>query len=76
MSELIETNLDTVIVEDNPDCLKQLMALLSGFPRICLIGEAGDGKSAIELIQRSKPHLVFLDIHLPDMDGFQVLKHI
>jgi len=76
MNDLLETKLDTVIVEDHPDCLIQLKALLPGFPGICLIGEAGDGKSAIELIQRSKPHLVFLDIHLPDMDGFQVLKHI
>lgn len=49
---------------------------MSQIPRVQLAGEAIDGISAIELIGRCRPDLVFLDIHLPDMNGFQVLEKL
>jgi two-component system LytT family response regulator len=76
MSAQRQNNLKAVIVEDHPDSLKQLKVLLSQFPQIQLAGEANDGTSALELICRCRPDLVFLDIHLPDMNGFQVLEKL
>jgi len=76
MSSLRQNNLKAVIVEDHPDSLNQLKVLLSQFPQIQLAGEANDGASALELICRCRPDLVFLDIHLPDMNGFQVLEKL
>ena len=76
MSGPWQNNFNAVIVEDHPDSLKQLKVLLSQFPRVQLAGEASDGSSAIELICRCRPDLVFLDIHLPDMNGFQVLEKL
>ena len=38
-----------------------------------VVAECGDGKSAISLIKREKPDLVFLDIQMPEMDGFGVV---
>ncbi len=41
-----------------------------------VVGEAADGRSAIELIERSDPDVVLLDIGLPDIDGFAVARHL
>lgn len=76
MHDTTNNILKTLIVEDHPDSLNQLKSLLGQFREIHIIGEARDGKSAIELIRRCNPHLVLLDIQLPDMDGFDVLKSI
>jgi DNA-binding NarL/FixJ family response regulator len=41
-----------------------------------VVGEAGDGASALECFARLKPDLVLLDVHLPDMDGFEVARRL
>lgn len=41
-----------------------------------VIGEAYDGREAIQLINRLKPDIVFMDIQMPDLDGFQVLRSL
>ena len=67
----------TVIVEDEAPSrrlLKELLAAYTSF--IHLSGEAADGANAITLINSQKPDLVFLDIQLPDMLGFEVLKRL
>jgi two-component system, LytTR family, response regulator LytT len=66
----------TVIVEDNPDSLSRLKSMLKEISFIHVLGEAGDGVSAVRMINRLLPDLIFLDIHLPDMDGFDVLTSI
>lgn len=64
-----------LIVEDDPNGRDLLRALMMRFvDRFELIGEAEDGKQAIELIQTLKPDLVLLDIELPYLDGFDVLN--
>jgi len=47
-----------------------------GFHRdtITLLGQADTGKAAVDLIHLLRPDVLFLDIHLPDMTGFDVLK--
>ncbi len=64
----------TLIVDDEPLARDGLRMLLEPNPGFTVIGEAGTGAEAIELIQKEQPDLVFLDIQMPGMNGFDVLK--
>ena len=66
----------TLIVEDDPLARKRIETLLKQDPKIEIVGCCKDGEEAIAAISRQKPDLVFLDIQLPKMDGFEVLKTI
>lgn len=64
----------SVIVEDEQLASQYLLSLIEQHPNdFQNIGVADSGKSAIALINKLKPDLIFLDIHLPDMTGFDVL---
>ena len=65
-----------MVVDDEPLARKRLLALLRDEPDIEVVGEAGGGTSAAKLIPVLKPDLVFLDIQMPGMDGFGVLRAI
>jgi len=64
-----------LIVDDHPSFRSTARILLEseGFD---VIGEAEDGASAIEAIQRLAPEVVLLDVQLPDIDGFDVCERI
>ena len=66
----------TLIVDDEPLGRERIRTLLEGDKEIELVGEIGDGKTAIAAIKTLKPDLVFLDIQMPEMDGFGVLEAI
>ncbi len=66
----------TLLVEDEHPVMERMRNLLSNFPEIEIIGEAEDGITAVELISTLKPELVFLDIRLPELSGFQVLEKV
>ena len=66
----------SIIVEDEPHSIERLKYLLKDLKDIQIIGEAQDGKTAIELINNLKPELIFLDIQLPGTSGFGVLEKI
>ncbi len=77
MTDPYSTNqIRTLIVEDNPHALANLVDLLLDIDNIAVIGKAADGKKAVELINEKRPDLVFLDIELPGMDGFEILKTV
>ncbi len=65
-----------LIVEDEPLAIDRLRACLAYAEDVELIGEARDGQVAQNLIDRFQPDLVFLDIHLPLLSGFEVLRSI
>lgn len=65
-----------VLVEDEPLARKTLRDMLARADWLQLVGEAADGLAAVELIERQKPDLVFLDIHLPEMSGLDVLSRL
>lgn len=67
---------DTVIVEDETPSLERLKDQLGNFPQIRIVGEALDGEGAVAAIDQLKPELIFLDIELPEFDGFEVLNRI
>ncbi len=66
----------TVIVEDEPLARKTLRDLVGATTWLTLVGEAADGVSAIQTIERLKPDLLFLDIDLPELDGLKVLERL
>ncbi|HWN80889.1 MAG TPA: LytTR family DNA-binding domain-containing protein, partial [Candidatus Udaeobacter sp.] len=68
--------LRAVVVDDEPPAREELIHLLAGIPTVEVIGEAANGVEAVELIEGKRPDLAFLDIRMPGLDGFQVVRHL
>jgi two-component system LytT family response regulator len=66
----------TLIVDDEPLARERIKRFLAAEPDLELIGECAEGREAVAAIQTLKPDLVFLDIQIPELDGFGVLKAI
>src|ERR1700693_2186243 len=66
----------TLIVDDERLSRKRIRDLLAEEGNCELIGESANGIEAIDVIRREKPDLVFLDVQMPQMDGFQVLEAV
>jgi two-component system LytT family response regulator len=65
-----------LIVDDEPLARRGIARLLKGHDDITLVGEYGDGASAVAAIVTAAPDLVFLDIQMPEMSGFDVVGTI
>jgi two-component system LytT family response regulator len=63
-----------LIVDDERAARNSLRRGLQADARVEVVGEAGDGPSAVALIEEKRPQLVFLDIQMPVMNGFDVLR--
>ena len=68
--------INTIIVDDEKPARDELAFLLKGFPEINVIGQGKNGVEAVALIKENSPDLVFLDVHMPGLDGFGVLKKL
>ena len=66
----------SLIVDDEADSRARLIRMLGSHPEISVIGEAQDGLEAVEKIETLKPDLLFLDIQMPGLTGFDVLRSI
>ena len=66
----------TLIVDDEPLARERVKRLLRDESDITVIGECGNGAEAIAAIKREKPDLVFLDIQMPEKNGFEVIKSL
>ncbi|HEY6333683.1 MAG TPA: response regulator [Blastocatellia bacterium] len=66
----------TLIVDDEPMARKRLRRMLGVFPDLSIVDEASNGPDAVAAIESVKPDLLFLDIQMPDLDGFGVLRMI
>jgi len=64
----------TLVVDDEALARDRLTGFLAGLADVQIVGHAGDGVQALELIEQERPDLVFLDVRMPGMDGFEVLK--
>jgi two-component system, LytTR family, response regulator LytT len=68
--------INTIIVDDEKPARDELAFLLKSFPEITLIGQGKNGLEAVNLIKEHSPDLVFLDVQMPGLDGFGVLKKL
>jgi two-component system, LytTR family, response regulator len=66
----------TLVVDDEPLAREGLKMQIANDPDIQLVGEAENGKVAVLSICKLKPDLVFLDVQMPEMDGFAVLRSL
>src|SRR5258707_10841291 len=62
----------TVIVDDEAPARRRLRGVLQQIPSITRIDECASGREAVETLRRGTPDLVFLDLQMPDLDGFEV----
>jgi two-component system, LytTR family, response regulator len=69
-------SLTTLIVDDEPLAREGLRMLLSEDTEVSAIHEAIDGREAVSAIRKIRPDLVFLDVQMPEMDGFAVLQEV
>ncbi len=65
-----------LLVDDEPLAREGLRVLLARDPDVSAIHEARNGGEAVDTIQRVRPDLVFLDVQMPEMDGFTVLQNV
>src|SRR5580658_3110351 len=63
-----------LVVDDEALARRNLTLLLERDPDIASVSECGSGAEALEAIRRSRPELVFLDVQMPECDGFDVLE--
>ena len=68
--------LRALIVDDEPLARERIRSLLARESDVEVVGECGDGAGAVAAIERLGPDLVFLDVQMPEVDGFEVLEAI
>lgn len=66
----------TVLADDEAPALDELAYLLKEFPEIEVVGTARNGIEAVERIEDCEPDLVFLDVQMPGLDGFGVIRKL
>jgi DNA-binding NarL/FixJ family response regulator len=65
-----------LITDDHPVVRAGLGGMISGEPDFEVVGEAGDGKEAVAMTGELKPHVVLMDLRMPEMDGVTAIGHI
>jgi two-component system, LytTR family, response regulator len=63
-----------LIVDDEPAARRGVRQLLGAFPAFEVVGECRDGAEALASLDALTPHVVFLDIQMPGLDGFEVIR--
>jgi len=71
----MESEITLLIADDHPMVRAGLKSMLSD-SRIKIVGEAGNGREALELVTKFRPSVILMDIRMPDMDGIQALEAI
>lgn len=71
-----QSRLRVLLVDDSAKVRRKLSALLSALPEIEIIGEAQDGLEAIDVAGKLLPDLIVLDLRMPKLNGFEVLKAV
>lgn len=69
-------NVKVLIVDDEPLARDRIRELLKDYPDLQVVGEARNGREAIDLIKLERPEVVFLDVQMPDLNGFEVLEKL
>ena len=73
---MVEGSLRLLVVDDSALYRQMLQNLLRRIPGVEVVGAAGDGREALEMVERLRPHLVTLDVQMPTMDGLEFLRNL
>lgn len=72
----MQTDINIILADDHPFIRQGLRATIEREPRLKVLAEAGDGRTALALIQSLRPQVAILDIDMPEMDGFSVAQQV
>lgn len=70
------SDIRVLLVDDSPIALELTRRMLAGAPGVVVVGAAGDGAQALQLIPKLHPDVVCTDLHMPVMDGYQLTREI
>ena len=73
---MTENKIRVCIIDDEPIACRRIQRLLKDDTEIEIIRICNDGEEAVETIQQFRPDLIFLDVQMPGMDGFEVLTSL
>lgn len=76
MPQRLSSTISTLVVDDEALARNELSFLLKDIPDIEVIGSASNGIEAVKLIEQLDPELVFLDVQMPGLDGFGVIRDL
>src|SRR5256885_12019233 len=76
MRDRATATLSTVVVDDEQLASDELTYLLKDFPEVEVIARGANGLEAVDLILKLEPELVFLDVHMPGLDGLDVVRRL
>ena len=76
MRDRATLTLSTIVVDDEQLACDELAYLLKDFPEVEVAATGSNGLEAVELIQQLEPDLVFLDVHMPGLDGLDVIRQL
>ncbi len=76
MNNSNDKKIKVLIVDDEPPARRNLRALLKRDPEIEWVKECGNGREAVSSVRAQQPDLVFLDVQMPELDGFAVLEQL
>ena len=72
----MQSEITCLIVDDHEVVREGLRLSLSRTPHIRVVGEASDGRSAIDLVERRRPNVVLMDVRMPVLDGLEATKEL
>ena len=70
------TPIKVMLVEDSPVALGLYKRLLESAPEVEIVGTASNGVEAVAMISRVQPQVMITDLHMPKMDGFELIKNV
>ena len=76
VERLTAGTMKALLVDDEQLAREELAFLLRSFPDVDVVGEASDGRSALETISRVRPDIVFLDVEMPGLSGVEVARRL
>jgi DNA-binding NarL/FixJ family response regulator len=65
-----------LIVDDHPMFREGIKSIIARNPQLEVVGEAGEGKAALKLVEELRPDMILLDVSLPDMNGIDLIQDI
>src|SRR6185295_4829815 len=63
-----------LVADDEPAARRGVRQLLAAFPEFAVVGECRDGAEALASLDAANPHVIFLDVQMPGVDGFDLIR--